>query len=272
MGVVEVDGLRLGYERVGTGPAVVLLHGYVGDGRSTWGPQLDALSDGFTLIAWDAPGAGSSSDPPEDLGMRGYADCLAGFIEALRLDKPHVVGLSFGGALALELHRRHPQSAATLTLVSAYAGWRGSLSGEVAEGRLRQALALSELSPQELVDTLLPTMFATAPAPDLVERFAASLLATHPVGFRAMAHASAEDLRGVLGRVDIPTLLVAGDRDVRAPLAVAQVLRASIRGSTLVVLEGAGHLCNLEAPGDFNGALRTFLNDVASAADPVRWP
>jgi pimeloyl-ACP methyl ester carboxylesterase len=260
VGVVEVEGFRLGYERVGTGPAVVLLHGYAGDGRSVWGPQLDALSDDFTLIAWDAPGAGSSSDPLEDLGMRGYADCLAGFIQALGLDQPHVVGLSFGGALALELHRRHPQSAATLTLVSAYAGWRGSLPDDVAEARLQQALALADLSPQELVDTLLPTMFATSPAPDVVEAFADSLRATHPVGFRAMARAAAEDLRGALAGVDVPTLLIAGDQDVRAPLAVAQALHASIRGSTLVVLQGAGHVCNLEAPGAFNTALRTFLD------------
>ena len=268
MGNVEVDGFSIGYEQVGSGPVVVLLHGYVGDGPSVWRPQLDALSDEFTLVAWDAPGAGSSSDPREDLGMAGYADCLAGFIEALRLDKPHIVGLSFGGALALELQRRHPGSGSTLTLVSAYAGWRGSLPLAVAEGRLEQALTLADLSPQELVDTLLPTMFCTNPAPEVVAEFEASLLATHPAGFRAMARASAEDLRGALATVDVPTLLIAGDRDVRAPLAVARALHTSIRGSALVVLEGAGHVCNLEVPGEFNASLRSFLRDVIHAGEP----
>ena len=103
-----VDGLRIGYERVGDGPPVVLLHGYVGDGPTTWRRQLDALGGEFTLIAWDAPGAGRSSDPPETFGMAGYADCLAGFIAELGLERPHVAGLSFGGALAIELARRHP--------------------------------------------------------------------------------------------------------------------------------------------------------------------
>src|SRR5579859_6505419 len=58
--------------------------------------QLDGLSDAFTVVAWDAPGAGGSWDPPEHFGMAGYADCLAGFVEALGLESPHVVGLSFG--------------------------------------------------------------------------------------------------------------------------------------------------------------------------------
>lgn len=259
MDVVAVDELRVGYERVGRGHAVVLVHGYVGDGRSTWRSQLDALGGDFTLVAWDAPGAGASSDPPEDLGMAGFADCLAKLIAALGLDDPHLVGISFGGALVLELHRRHPTIAATLTLVSAYAGWGGSLPPAVAGQRLEQALALADLSPRELVDALRPTMFSTAPSPAVEEEFVASLLATHPAGFRAMARASAEDLRAALPAVDVPTLLVYGDKDVRAPLSVAQDLHASIAGSELVILEGAGHVCNLEAPEAFNEVLRSFL-------------
>src|SRR5512134_3952656 len=122
MEMVEVDGLHIAYERTGSGPALVLLHGYVGDGRTTWSPQLDGLSDEFTVVAWDAPGAGGSSDPPEDFGMPGYADCLAAFVRQLGLGVPQVVGLSFGGALALAFHQRHPDVARALVLASAYAG------------------------------------------------------------------------------------------------------------------------------------------------------
>ena len=81
---VDVDGLRIAYERVGSGPPLVLLHGYVGDGATTWRRQLDGLSDEFTVVAWDAPGAGRSADPPEWFGMAGYADCLAGFVDRAR--------------------------------------------------------------------------------------------------------------------------------------------------------------------------------------------
>ena len=80
METIEVDGLRIAYERAGAGPPLVLLHGYVGDGPTTWRPQLQGLGDDFTVVAWDAPGAGRSSDPPESFGMAGYAACLAGFV------------------------------------------------------------------------------------------------------------------------------------------------------------------------------------------------
>ena len=89
---VEVGGLTIAFERAGTGPVVVLAHGFVGDARSTWGSQIEALSDEFTVIAWDAPGAGGSTDPPEDFGMDAYADCLAGFLRALRIERAHLAG------------------------------------------------------------------------------------------------------------------------------------------------------------------------------------
>ena len=118
--VVGVDRRRIAYERAGDGPPLALLHGYVGDGSTTWRRQLDELSDEFTVVAWDAPGAGRSDDPPESIG-------LAGFIGRLGLERPAVAGLSFGGILALELCRRHPGIPGKLVLASAYAGWGGSL-------------------------------------------------------------------------------------------------------------------------------------------------
>lgn len=259
MEMAEVDGLRIAYERAGSGPALVLLHGYVADGPTTWQQQLDDLCDEFTVVAWDAPGAGGSSDPPESLGMTGYADCLAGFVGALRLTTPSVLGLSFGGALALSLHDRHPSIPRTLLLASAYAGWGGSLPAEVAEARLRQALVLADLPREEFVNALLPTMFTPAAAADAVAAFRVSMLEFHPVGFRAMARASAEDLRHTLPQVSVPTLLVYGEKDVRAGLPVARDLEAAIAGASLVVLPETGHVCNIEAPAEFDRAVRAFL-------------
>jgi pimeloyl-ACP methyl ester carboxylesterase len=259
MEMVEVDGLQIAYERAGSGPALVLLHGYVGDGPTTWRRQLDGLSDQFTVVAWDAPGAGHSTDPPEWLGLDAYADCLAGFFERLGLETACVAGLSFGGILALALQRRHSAMSSALILASAYAGWAGSLRPDVAEQRFRQAVALADGTPEEFVSALLPTMFSKTMPRETVDDFRASMLAFHPRGFRAMARASAEDVRDVLPHIDVPTLLVYGDRDVRAPLAVAKALHAGISGSRLVVLPDAGHVCNVEAPNEFNDAVRGFL-------------
>ena len=264
MATTTVDGLRIAYERAGRGPPLVLLHGYVGDGRASWHPQLDGLSDEFTVIAWDAPGAGGSSDPPEAFGISGYADCLAGFIEELGLVDPSIVGLSFGGILALELCHRHPAVARRLVLASAYAGWVGSLSATVSEQRLQQAFVLAELTPDEFVATLLPTIFTEGTPSGSVEAFEASMRAFNPAGFREMARASAVDLRDVLPRISVPTLLVYGDHDVRAPLPVAEHLHGAIAGSTLVLLPGVGHACNIEAPEAFNEAVRRFLRITAA--------
>jgi pimeloyl-ACP methyl ester carboxylesterase len=259
METTDVDGLRIAYERAGDGPPLVLLHGYVGDGRSTWRRQIDELSDTYTVVAWDAPGAGRSSDPPESFGIDGYADCLAGFLGKLGIERPHVAGLSFGGALALRFAHRHPAIPISLILASAYAGWRGSLPAQIAEQRLQQALDLSDLSPEEFVDALLPTMFSEETPAESVDAFGAAIVAFHPAGFRAMARASAENLRDALPEIGVPTLLVYGDNDVRAPLTVAEDLHASIAGSVLVVLSGAGHVCNIEASDEFNAAVRSFL-------------
>jgi pimeloyl-ACP methyl ester carboxylesterase len=261
--LVDVAGLQIAYERAGNGPALVLLHGYVGDGPTTWRPQLDGLSDEFTVIAWDAPGAGRSSDPPERFGLDEYAECLAGFLAQLGLEQAYVAGLSFGGIVALALQRRHPAMSSALILASAYAGWGGSLPAEVAEQRLRQALALADGTPQAFVDALLPSMFTTTMPHATVDAFRASMQAFHPRGFRAMARASAEDARDALPHIKVPTLLIYGESDVRAPLTVAQSLQAAIADSRLVVLPGVGHVCNIEAPAEFNTAVRSFLHDAS---------
>jgi pimeloyl-ACP methyl ester carboxylesterase len=256
---IDVEGLRIAYERAGAGQPLVLLHGYVGDGRSTWRHQIDELSRDFTVVAWDAPGAGMSSDPPEHWGMAGYADCLAAFLHAIGVVRANVAGLSFGGSLALALFDRHPSIPVTLTLAAAYAGWRGSLPSDVAEQRLRQARILSELSPNDVVDALLPSMFSSAVRAEDLCAFEASMRDLHPIGFRAMAHAANEDLRHVLPTVDVPTLLIYGDDDERAPKYVAEDLRVSIPTARLVSIAGVGHVCNVETPRRFNGEIREFL-------------
>jgi pimeloyl-ACP methyl ester carboxylesterase len=99
-------------------------------------------------------------------------------------------------------------------------------------------------------------------APADLDAFRAAIEGFHPIGFRAMANASAEDLRDALRVVGVPTLILCGARgarDERAPLAVAHHLHVAIDGSRLVVLEGAGHVCNVELPQRFNAEVRAFL-------------
>ena len=259
---IDVGGLSIAVERAGTGTAVVLAHGFVGDARSTWSHQIEALSREFTVIAWDAPGTGDSSDPPEDFGMTGYADCLAELLRDFRIERAHLVGFSFGAALVLATFRSHRRLALSLTLVSGYAGWTGSLGREEADLRLARSLAASRLTPDEFVAAMAPSMFSTTAATDRVAPFLDSVRAFHPGGFRAMARASHPDQSGVLPDIDVPTLLLYADHDVRAPVAIGEALNRAIHGSKLVVLPGSGHASPVEAPTEVTRELLRFLHSI----------
>jgi pimeloyl-ACP methyl ester carboxylesterase len=187
MNEVEVRGLRIAYQRVGQGLPLVLLHGALGDSRD-WRPPLDALSDEFTVVAWDVPGCGRSSDPPETFGLPDYADCLAGFVDTLGLQRPHVLGLSWGGGLALALYRRSPALPRTLVLVSAYAGWAGSLPSEIVAEWLDSFLRDAELPPAQVAAGFVPSLLTAAAPPEMVDEVVAIMSKFHPVGARVMVH------------------------------------------------------------------------------------
>jgi pimeloyl-ACP methyl ester carboxylesterase len=260
---VEVAGLRVAYRRAGQGPPLVLLHGGLGDSRE-WRRQLEGLAEEFTVVAWDAPGCGGSSDPPSSFRLPDYADCLAGFIRALDLGRPHVGGLSWGGGLALERYRRHPRLPSSLVLASAYAGWAGSLPPEVVRERVQRAMREAELPPAQWVGGYLEGLFTDAAPAGVVEEALAMMLEVRAAGMRPMLHSFAEaDLREVLPRIQVPTLLLYGDADRRSPLeVVARDLHTKIPGSRLVVLPGVGHQCDMEAPDRFNAEVRSFLRSV----------
>ncbi len=203
--------------------------------------------------------------PPEWFRLRDYADCFAAFLRALGLDQVHLVGLSFGGALVLATFERHRTLTRSLVLMGAYAGWAGSLGPEEAEKRLQFCLGVADLQPADFERAMLASMFSTSAPEEAVARFAAGVRAFDPAGFRAMAHASAEaDLRNILPTVDVPTLILNGDQDVRAPLTVAAALRDAIPRSRLVVLPGVGHVSSVEAPDLVNREIRSFLAGIGS--------
>lgn len=264
MEVVPVDGHRLAITRAGEGPAVLLLGGFVGDGLVTWRSQIEALSDAYTVVAWDPPGAGGSSDVPESFRLPDYADCLAGLLSSLELEQVVIAGLSFGGSLAIELFHRHRALVRGLFLAGAYAGWSGSLPPETVALRLRTCLETSRLPTADVVSVLLPSMFSASAPADRVDEFAANLIDTfRPSGFRAMALASAEaDLRDVLPTIDVPTMVLHGAADVRSPREVADALVAAIPPARLVVLDGVGHVSCVEAPEEFTAELRSFLGGL----------
>ena len=256
--IARVDGYSIAYKEFGHGAALVLLHGFLCDSRC-WAPQLAGLSDRFRVVAWDAPGAGLSSDPPETFTTTDYARCLAGFLDALGIERAHIVGLSWGGILAQEFYRDHSERLRCLVLADTYAGWKGSLPESAWTERLETCLRFSTGPPESLVAALLPGMFTDGVAEYARTELSAIMSEFHPVGFRVMSRSSAEmDTRDLLPRIDAPTLLLWGDDDRRSPIHVAEQLHATIPGSELELIPNAGHISNMEQPVAFNDHVRHF--------------
>ncbi|MEV0893610.1 alpha/beta hydrolase [Promicromonospora sp. MEB111] len=257
MGFIRVGGLRIAYERAGQGPPLVLVHGAAEDCR-IWRPQLAGLADELTVVAWDEPGAGRSSDLPEGFGLAGFADGLAALIEAMGLGPAHVAGRSWGGTVALELYRRRPELVATLVLVDTYAGWKGSLPAAEVRARIAGARRMLAAPPVEL-GLAFPGLFAGDPPPELVPLLADIAADVRPATLAQQLEIMAEaDLADLLPRIDVPTLLIWGRLDARSPLGVARRFEAAIPDATLVVVEGTGHMSNLERPEPVNDAVRGF--------------
>jgi pimeloyl-ACP methyl ester carboxylesterase len=257
MEVVRTKGLEVAYRRAGDGSPLVFVHGATGESR-TWTPQLETLADEFTVVAWDEPGAGRSSDVPAGFTLEDYADALAAVIEDVGLGAAHVAGLSWGGTVVLELFRRRPDLVATLLLVDTYAGWKGSLSEEEAQGRVAGVEAMLALPPGE-VPLVLPGLFAGDPPAEFLPLLAEIAGAIRPATLLNEAKVMGEaDQRDVLPTIDVPTLLLWGELDVRSPLNVARQFADAIPHAELVVIPGAGHVSNLDRPDEFNAAVRAF--------------
>jgi len=190
-----------------------------------------------------------------------YANGLAALIGTLDLGPAHVAGLSWGGTVAQELYRHHPELVATLLLVDTYAGWKGSLPEEEVRVRVegvRRMLAAAD----HLFDPTLPGLFAGDPPAEFVPLLEEMAADVRPDSMRNALLVMAEaDQRDLLPRIAVPTLLIWGELDARSPLSVARHFENAVPNAKLVVIPRAGHVSNLEAPELFNAAVRDFCRN-----------
>lgn len=254
---VLANDVEIAYRRAGEGPLLVLVHGAADDGRA-WRPQLEALANELTVVAWDEPGAGRSSDVTADFRLGDYATCLAALISELGLGPAHVAGISWGGTVVLELYRRCPELVTTLILADTYAGWKGSLPEDEVRSRVEGAERMLA-APPSAFDPTFPGLFAGEPPAAFVPLLEEMAADVRPKSMRTALRIMAEaDLRDVLPGIAVPTLLVWGELDARSPLSVAHRFRESIPGAELVVIPDCGHVSNLDQPERFNDVVRDF--------------
>jgi pimeloyl-ACP methyl ester carboxylesterase len=262
---IDIDGLRIAYTRAGRGPPLVLLHGAPCDSR-IWQWMVPDLLRDHTVIAWDAPGFGQSSDIDDSWRARQFADALAAFLASLGVDRPHVVGHSFGSMLALAFYEHHRSVPASLVLLGGYAGWAGSLAADEVSRRLRAFLDMAGQA-DEFDPRSYPGLFSELIATDR-EAALASMMRENirPATVRSAGYIGAEtDLRPVLPTIDVPTLLLHGEADARSPVAAVEALHAEIPTSELVLLPRLGHASCIEDPEVCAAQIRRFVKSVSES-------
>lgn len=263
MDTAFINGISMAYgdtgDTGGESPALLLVHGHPFD-RTMWHPQADA-APGHRVITPDLRGYGDSQVVPGRTLLSTFAQDLAALLDHLGVRAAAVCGLSMGGQIALEFYRLFPHRVTGLVLADTFA------QGETEQGRKERNDRADRLLSEGMAGyahEVLDSMVAPATVarqPEVAAHVLRMMLAAPPQGAAAALRGRAErpDYTPMLPVVAVPTLVVVGSEDVFTPVADAQFLHDRIPGATLAVVDGAGHLPNLERPDAFNDALAGFL-------------
>ncbi|HEX8161306.1 MAG TPA: alpha/beta fold hydrolase [Pyrinomonadaceae bacterium] len=263
MAVRRARGIEMAYDEAGSGVPVVLLHGFPFN-RTMWRDQVAALKDSHRVVAPDLRGHGETTVPTEPATMEEMARDVAALLDELQIGRPVLGGLSMGGYVALAFCRLFPRRVRALVLADTRPQADTEAAKLAREETARRALA-EGMTP--ICDAMLPKLLSHTTHmkhPEAVERVREMILATKPEGAAAALRgmAARRDQTGLLADILQPTLVVVGGEDQITPPADSELMRREIRGSRLEVIEGAGHVSNVERPAEFNAALTKFLRDL----------
>ncbi|MBN1243499.1 MAG: alpha/beta hydrolase [Spirochaetales bacterium] len=255
---ILVSGLPIFYVAAGAGVPVLFLHGNTGS--SLWWRDSMELP-GCRTVALDLPNFGRSGPvpgfAPENARLETYADYLAAFIEAMKLDRPVLVGHSLGGAVAQALVAKRPELARALVLVDSAAP-----SGLVTPAERHPAIEMMRANPAVLsmaLKAVVPAMTDEAWFAALVED--AKLMAA-PAWIGNAEALSRFDLRGKLSGYANPVLVVWGRKDLIVTEAMARETVAAFPNASLEILEGVGHSVMAEDPALWKRILLRFLENL----------
>jgi pimeloyl-ACP methyl ester carboxylesterase len=256
------------YEEAGAGPAVVLLHAGGTDLRM-WDDQMPALAAHYRVIRADARGHGKSPTPTEPFRQ---CDDIAALLRHLGIDRATLVGISMGAGAATDTALEYPDLVGGLVVCGAGTNeptftdpWQTGLHEQMAAARQRMDVAAwIELFLQELVigpyrETADPVVLARC------REMVTDTVRNH-VRPDAVAPTHVTGSWERLNSLPIPALGLFGDLDAPDHVAMVKRFAAAVPGCELAVIPGAGHVPNMERPGDFNGTLRGFLRSAARRA------
>jgi len=260
--LARVRGSEVGYDDIGVGLPVVLLHGFPFD-RSMWREQAEALGESYRIITPDLRGFGESTLGDGGATMEEMASDVAALLEHLGVERAVVGGLSMGGYVTLAFYRLFPTRVAALLLADTRPQADDEDGKRAREETAR--LALHE-GMEPIFSAMLPKLLTPAHVeqdPTLVARVRSMVINARPEAAAAALRGMAlrRDQRDLLPLINVPTLIVVGAGDQLTPPSEAQLMGEKIVGSRLQVIDGAAHLSNLERPAEFNSAFLSFLED-----------
>ena len=255
--VITSNGCSIGYEEAGGGGAtpIVFLHG-VGSDKSVWRPQLEHFGGTRRAIAFDYPGYGDSDPAPEGTTRDDYASAIVSAMHELGTDRAHVCGLSLGGVVAIAMHHADSERSASLILADTFAAHpegRAIYDRSIAASDNLRAMA------EARVDVLLAQPADPAVRNEVVETMARIEPAAYRIGAEAVWLA---DQRDRASKIGVPTLVLCGAEDKVTPPALSDELAAIIPGARIAMIEGVGHIGNLENPGAFNRIVEEFVDPL----------
>jgi len=246
---LDVYGIRVRYKAQGSGEQVLLLHGW-GSSLDSMTALFDALTPAYSVFAIDFPGHGKSELPPERWGVCDYTDCLLQVMDALGLERPHVLAHSFGGRVAIRLAKYHHTRVNKMILVDS----AGVRPRRPLKSYFKIALAktgkFSAKFGGRAGKALRDYIYSRVGSKDYVS--AGPLRDT-------FVRVVNEDQTEMLADVLAPTLLVWGAQDRDTPIESAKVMAELIPNASLVVMDNAGHYSFLDQPHKFNLIVKKFL-------------
>lgn len=256
-----LNTIQLHYTDQGGGIPVVLLHGYPLSSE-IWREQFRALEGLYRVITPDLRGHGKTMAPAGVYEMELLAADVLALLDSLDIEKFVMIGHSMGGYVTLAAYKLQPERFLALGLIASQAG------ADTDEGRRArldtvESVLTSLDGAQTVADQMLPKLFASdmPPEPEVIEAVSKIITSTDVTAIVGSLKGMAirPDSTPILPDIQIPVLLLAGDKDMLIPAVRSETMAAVIPNATHIVVEDAGHMLMMERPGATTEALKTFL-------------